>query len=232
VLSAVGALVTGVVMVVFAMTKFAQGAWFIVLLIPALVYCFFQIHYHYKRVARMLSASDKKVKHITGPVQSLIFIEDVHAGTLRMIDYAKSAGSPWKAIHIATNPDKAELVKAKWQDRVGDTGELVIIPSPYRELIGPIREYVEDALSVSSYGFINVILGHLATEAFWEQALHQNSAFIFNLALQGLERVTVTTVPYQIHHLHQNGNGHKVPETEPQKQDETAVENLPGAESK
>ncbi len=213
VLSAVGAFVTGIVMVVFAVTKFAQGAWFIVLLIPCLVYGFFQIHYHYRNVAGRLSAADKKIRHITGPVQSLLFIEDVHAGTLRMIDYAIAACCPWKAIHIATNPAKAELVEKKWQERVGSAGELVTIQSPYRELIGPIRECVEEELAKDKNLFINVILGHLATDTAWEQVLHQNSALIFNLALQGLERVAVTTVPYQIRHLHQNGNGHKTQET-------------------
>ncbi len=215
VLSAVGAFVTGIVMIVFAVTKFAQGAWFIVLLIPCLVYGFFQIHYHYRNVARLLSASDKKVKHIIGPVESLLFIEDVHAGTLRMIDYAKAACCPWKAVHIATNPEKAELIRKKWEQRVDNAGELIIIPSPYRELIRPIRECVEEELEKQPVGFINVILGHLATDTAWEQALHQNSAFIFNLALQGLERVAVTNVPYQIPHLHHDGNGHKEGEPSP-----------------
>jgi hypothetical protein len=50
-------------------------------------------------------------------------------------------------------------------------------------------------------------MGHLVMETLWEQALHQNSAVIFNLALANLERVVVTTVPFQIHHLKDNGNG-------------------------
>src|SRR5258707_160686 len=142
VLSAVGAVVTGVVTIVFAMTKFTQGAWFIVILIPLLVFGFYRIHEHYRSVAQLLSASDKKVRHITGPVQSLVFIEDVHAGTLRMIDYAISACCPWKAMHIAINPEKARIVRKKWDERVGDDAKLQIFSSPYRELIRPIRECV------------------------------------------------------------------------------------------
>ena len=83
--------------------------------------------------------------------------------------------------------------------------------SPYRQLTEPIRQYIEQELEQTPDGFINVIMGHLATDTLWEQTLHQNSAIIFNLALQGLERVTVSNVPYQIHHLHHpngNGNGH------------------------
>jgi hypothetical protein len=49
-------------------------------------------------------------------------------------------------------------------------------------------------------------MGHLAMDTVWEQGLHQNSAVIFNLALQNIERVVVTTVPYQIHHLHYHGD--------------------------
>ncbi|HEX2618905.1 MAG TPA: hypothetical protein VHL11_02130, partial [Phototrophicaceae bacterium] len=47
--------------------------------------------------------------------------------------------------------------------------------------------------------FVHVIMGHLVMDTFWEQALHQNSAYIFNLGLNHMEQVVVTTVPYQIH---------------------------------
>lgn len=201
-LSGGGALVTGIVMVVFAVTKFTAGAWFIILLIPVLVFIFFQIHYHYKDVATYLSLSNpKQIKHNVGPVISLLLVEDVHAGTLRMVDYAKSAGIPWKAIHVAIRPEKTEEVIQKWKERVGE-GELVIIPSPFRHLIEPIREYVKSELAQQPQGYVNIVMGHLAMDTVWEQGLHQNSAVIFSLGLQNLERVAVTTIPYQIHHLH------------------------------
>jgi amino acid transporter len=203
-LSGFGALVTGVVMIVFAVTKFTQGAWFIVLLIPCLVVFFFRIHYHYRDVANLLSLSGKKPKRMTGPVRSLLLVEDVHAGTLRMVDYAKSLGVPWKAIHIEINPDKTPAILQKWAERVGE-GELEIVPSPFRQMAEPIREYVQQELEKHPKGYLNVIMGHLAMDTFWEQALHQNSILIFNLALQGLQRVAVINVPYQIHHLEFNG---------------------------
>lgn len=206
VISAVGAFVTGVVMMVFAVSKFSQGAWFIIVLIPLLVFAFFRIHYHYKDVAKELSASGKRYKTQRGTVLNLLFIEDVHAGTLRMVDYARSMGVPWQAVHVAIKPDKVEAIKRKWHERADPEGpegdHLVIIESPYRRLVEPIREYVEDQLEKQPDGFINVMVGHLAMDSLWEQALHQNSALIFNLALQGLERVVFTTIPYQIHHLH------------------------------
>lgn len=208
-LSGFGALVTGVVLIVFAVTKFTSGAWFIVVLIPILVFCFFQIHYHYKKVAALLSGVGKRPKQFSGPVSSLILVDDVHAGTLRLVNYAEALGVPWKALHIEINPAKSAIVRKKWQERVVDVlgeRELVIVELPYRQLISPIRQYVEEELAKNPNSFINIIMGHLAMETPWEQVLHQNSALIFNLALQQFERVAVINVPYQIHNLHhQNG---------------------------
>lgn len=215
VLSGLGALVTGIVMMVFAVTKFSTGAWFIIVLIPTLVFAFFRIHYHYRDVAQLLSTSkirlNRKHRHL---VSSILLVDDVHAGTLRLVDYAKSLGVRWRAIHIAINPSKTDAVRKKWEERCGE-GELQIIESPYRLLIDPIRDEVEKELAEIPDGYVNVIMGHLVMDTLWEQALHQNSAYIFNLGLQDLDRVVVTTVPYQIHLLraHEdeevegNGNG-------------------------
>lgn len=218
IISGLGAIATGIVMLVFAVTKFTGGAWFIVILIPSLVFVFFRIHHHYKEVARRLSAAGMKLnraeKHV---VSTLVLIDDIHAGTLRLIDYAKSLGVPWKAIHVAINPAKAEKVRQKWVERCAEPeAKLLILESPYRQLIPPIREEVERELEKNQNGYVNIIMGHLAMDSWWEQILHQNNAYIFNLALQSLDGVVVTTVPYQIHHLDRdgengngNGNGHR-----------------------
>jgi len=56
-----------------------------------------------------------------------------------------------------------------------------------------------------------VLMGHLAMETFWEQALHQNSALIFNVALSRMDNVVVTIVPYQIHHEHSDADAVPAP---------------------
>ncbi len=197
-ISALGALCTGMVMVIFAVTKFASGAWFVVLLIPTLVFIFFRIHYHYRDVARLLSLEGVPVDVEKRSIQTLILVDDVHAETVRLVNFAKSLDHPWHAVHIAVNPNKVDLIREKWHKRIGE-GELVIIPSPYRLLAEPLRQYIEELQARTPGSFVHVIMGHLAMDTFWEQALHQNSAVIFNLALSRMERVVVTSVPYQIH---------------------------------
>jgi amino acid transporter len=198
VVSGFGAFCTGVVMIVFAVTKFTTGAWFVLLLIPTLVLIFFRIHYHYRDVARALSLEGVPVDVEKRPVQTVILIDDVHAETVRLVNFAKSLDHPWHAVHIGTNPDRVELVKAKWQKRIGE-GELVIIPSPFRLLAAPLRQYIEELQEKYPGSFIHIIMGHLAMDTYWEQALHQNSAVMFNLALSRMENVVVTSVPYQVH---------------------------------
>ncbi len=212
IVSAVGAVCTFVVLVIFAVTKFTSGAWFVVVLIPTLVYIFFRIHYHYKNVAHRLSLQGAKPELNKRQVRTVILVDDVHAETVRMVDFANSLNHPWEAIHIAINPEKAEIVQQKWKERIGE-GELIIIPSPYRLLAEPIQEHIK-ALQQNNPGcFVHVIMGHLVMDNFLEQALHQNTSFIFNIALSGMERVVVTSVPYQIHHTH-GENHHEEEELE------------------
>lgn len=208
IISGTGAVITAMVMIIFAVTKFAQGAWFVILLIPSLVFIFFRIHYHYKDVARALSLEGRPVDVEPRPVQTIILVDDVHAETARLVNFAKSLQRPWHAVHVALNPDKVELVKEKWNTRIKE-GELVIIPSPYRLLADPIREYIEKLQAEQPGSFVHIIMGHLAMDTYWEQMLHQNTAVVFNLALRTMDNVAVTNVPYQIHRG-QNGerNGH------------------------
>lgn len=198
VISAVGAVCTFIVLMIFAITKFTSGAWFVVILIPTLVFIFFRIHYHYKAVAHSLSLQGTRPELHKRPVRTVILVDDVHAETVRMVDFAKSLDHPWQAIHVGVNPEKAKIVQQKWDERIGE-GELIIVPSPYRLLAEPIQEHIKTIQRNTPGCFVHVIMGHLAMDSFWEQALHQNSAFIFNLALSRMERVAVTSVPYQIH---------------------------------
>jgi hypothetical protein len=197
VISTIGAICTFIVMIVFAVTKFTSGAWFIVILIPSPVMLFTRIHNHYRDVAKVLSRENAApIKQSS--VQTIILVDNVHAETFRLVNFAKSLGNPWKAVHVGTNPVRVETTVRKWNTRIGE-GELVVLDSPYRQLIEPIHDYIESLQKASPGCFVHVIMGHLVMDSFWEQALHQNSAFIFNLGLSHMENVVVTTVPYQIH---------------------------------
>jgi len=199
--SAVGAVCTFVVMLIFAITKFTSGAWFILLLIPTLVFIFFRIHHHYKDVSHVLSMTNSHEIVETNRVITVLLVDGVHMGTLQMVNFAKSMGNPWHAVHVGVNQERTAATQARWQKFIGE-GELVTIPSPYRHLVAPIREYIISLLQDNPDAIIHVVMGHLSMDTLLTQALHQNSSLILNMGLNGLERVVVTIVPVQIH---QNG---------------------------
>ncbi|MFN8500116.1 MAG: APC family permease [Anaerolineae bacterium] len=209
-LNAVGAVVTFIVVIVFLVTKFAQGAWITAILIPSIIWVFFRIHRHYQEVRRVMSTAGQHVAYAPRPIQAIVLVSDVHRETLRLVEFANSLGIPWKGVHVAIQEEKVESIRQKWAERV-NVAELDIVQSPYRSLSRPIREYVLNLLKETPNGYVQVILGQLQTGNPWSQVLHQNAHFIEQLALQDLDRVVTTVLPIQLYSLlaeEDGGDGH------------------------
>jgi len=199
-INAVGAVMAFIVMIVFAVTKFAQGAWITVILIPTLVLIFFRIHHHYKGVALALSLSDRKLRPHRHDMLTIVMVDDVHVGTVQMVDFAMSEGNPWMAVHFDDNPIKTAKIKSKWNERMSDSGhDLTLVPCPYRNLSETAVEFVQSKLAQHPDRFVHVVMGQLVMDTWGAQALHANTNVSFYLALQSMERVAITNVTYQIH---------------------------------
>ena len=199
-----GGTASGVVMMIFAITKFSSGAWVTVLLIPAMVFVFFRIHGHYGRVSQFLSLPWKKADVAAyGEVKTIIMIDDVHTGTLRMVRFAKTLGNPWTALHVNFDEARAEAVQKKWNEQIGE-GELVLIHSPFRLLQEPIIEHIQEERKKLQNGVVHVVTGQLVVRGALGSMLHSKNARGLYDEIQKLERVIVTAVPY---HLERRNNG-------------------------
>ncbi len=212
-LNAFGAAVTAVVVVVFLVSKFTQGAWIVAIVIPAMVWVFYRIHSHYRHVAQMMSTEGQHIATIKRPVHTVVLVGDVHRETMQLMQFVYSLGTPWTAVHVAVNPERVPLVKKKWDERVG-LGELVIVPSPFRSLSRPIRKYLQGVVEEYPEGFVQVVLGQLQTGNALTQILHQNSHFIEQLAIQDLDRVVTTVVPIQLYELEKASHADSRPDDE------------------
>ena len=200
IINAVGGIMSFIVMCVFAVTKFTEGAWITVILIPTLVFIFFRIHVHYKSVAQTLSLSGRPVHPERRPIKTIALIDDIHAGTVQLIEFVMSMGGDYEAVHLDNDSAKTERILAKWNERMGDTShELKIIPAPYRDLTEPVVNYVQNILDGSENGFVHVVLAQIIMDSWAEQALHSNTSIAFKLALQHMDRVVVTDVSYPLH---------------------------------
>jgi len=125
-------------------------------------------------------------------------VDDVHRGTVRVVDFAKSLGREWTPVHVDYDDRKTEAVQQKWRERIGE-GELTILRSPYRRLAKPIMDYIQAELAKSPDGFVHVIMGQLVMDTPWARALHSNNSLGIMSELQAMDRVIVTDVPYQLH---------------------------------
>jgi len=197
-INAVGALVSGIVTIIFATTKFSSGAWVTVILIPGLVYIFYKIHDHYRRVEKFLTLPWKKAEVLGNPnMKTIILIDDVNYGTLRMVQFAKSIGHPWMGLHVNFDNARAAQVKKKWDDMIGE-GEIKLISSPFRFLLEPVIKFITRERDKLPNGMIHVITGQLVVDGVFPPLLHSKNARGLLEELQKVERVIVTPVPFHL----------------------------------
>jgi amino acid transporter len=193
-ISAIGAVVTGIVMVTIAATKFAHGAWIVVVLIPTLVAAFFVVRRHYEDVAQQLSLDE--VDRMP-PVQNtvVVLVGDLHRGVLRAIQYAQSLSATAKAVYIEIDPERTRRLEERWT-RWGMGLPLVVLHSPYRSLLGPLVEYIDRLQAREPEQIVTVILPEFVPARWWQQILHNQTALLIKGALLFRRNVVVTDVPY------------------------------------
>jgi amino acid transporter len=194
-----GAICTAIVTLVFAITKFSEGAWIVLILTPLLVMMFFTIHRHYKDLAIRLSL-DKFSGLPARQARHRVFlpVSGIHQGTLEALRYAKLLSDDVTAVHISMDPEETEKVQKKWKVW-GEGTRMVILDSPYRLLIEPLLEYLEDVIeNRQANETITIVVPQFIPSQRWHSALHMHTAEVLRQELLSKQGVVVTDVPYQV----------------------------------
>lgn len=150
-LNLVGATITSLVLVILVSTKFFEGAWLVVLIIPLLMTMFYSIDRHYKGVSTALSTEGLTGKDLTEVADVVVVpIADVHRGSLRALTYAKRFSSDVRALCIATSPEMEDRLHRRWKrfDRITEGVILILVPYDYRDVLTPVVEYIEQVNNV------------------------------------------------------------------------------------
>lgn len=193
-----GAVCTAIVMTVFAVTKFHDGAWVVLVLLPVLVAGFLAIHIHYRNLARHLSLEDYGEPPRILRQRVIIPVSGVHRGTLAALHYARSLSDDVTAVHVSMDPDEAERLRRKW-DTWGEGVRLVILESPYRLLLEPLLEYVEGISAQRQPNeIITIVVPRFVPRRFWSNALHTQAHFMLRQVLKYRPGIVITDVPYQV----------------------------------
>ena len=193
----IGAVVTGIVLLTLAVTKFIEGAWIVVVIIPLLVGVFLAVHWHYEEVAVELSLDG-----LEGPPEFqhtvLVLIGDVHRGVVRAVQYARTLAAPAahvRAVYVEANPAGTAKLEEKW-GKWGLGVPLVVLASPYRSLLRPLLDYIDQIQSRGDDQMVTIVLPEFLPRRWWQHVLHNQTALVIKGALLFRKNTVVTDVPY------------------------------------
>lgn len=198
IINGLGALCTVVVMFVFAITKFRDGAWVVLILIPLIVLLFVRIHHHYRDLARRLSLERFNAPSRPGRHRVILPISGVHRGTLAALRYARSLSKDVTAVHVSIDPEATEALRRKWEIW-GEGVRLVIQDSPYRLLLEPLLDYIDEVDAQRQPNeTITVVVPQFVPEHRWQKFLHTQAADVFRAAFLKRPGIVITDVPYLV----------------------------------
>jgi len=194
-INALGATLSIITLIIVAVTKFALGAWMVILLIPIFVSIFLYIHQHYSHVREQLRIVEgqpfpTKIEHLV-----VVPIDDINYASLRAIAFARTIARDAVILHISTDPERAEKVKAKVQKYAPDM-KLVIVESPLRAFVRPLLAYVDAVHSQYPTAFVTIVLPEFITARWWDGFLHNRTAARLRSAFERHPNVAVVLVPY------------------------------------
>ena len=197
VVNGIGALATATATGIIASTKFIHGAWIVIILMPVLMMMFRAIHSHYVTVTKEIALT--RDTRPPRPRRNLVMIPigAVNKAVIRAVDYARSRGGDVRAVLVDVSPEETALVEIKWA-QWGCGVPLVVIPSPYRSVLGSLLDYIEEHLEKDPECWITVVLPEILPAHWWQNVLHGQRALLLKGALLFKDRVVVTDVPYHM----------------------------------
>ncbi len=198
VINGVGAVLTAIVTLVFAITKFIDGAWMVVTIIPIMVVTSSYIHRHYRGVAQQLSLENFGEPSRITRNRVILPISGVNRASLAALRYARSISNDVTAVHVMIDPAEAKKVQEKW-DIYGDGVRLVIIESSFRLFLEPLLEYIEDIEKHRCPNeVITIVVPQFVPRMWYNGILHNQTALGLRLALLFKKDIIVSDVPYLI----------------------------------
>jgi amino acid transporter len=191
-----GTIVTGVVLVIVATTKAFEGAWVVIVMIPAIVLLFEITRRHYDQVAAELSLRDW-TPTAPGHHTALVPVGGLQRAVVRALQYARSLSTDVRAVYVDIDPAATQAIQQQWSEW-GQGVPLVVLASPYRSLMEPLLEYIEQVQADSAAGYVTVILPEFVPRRLWHHLLHNQHALLIKGALLFKPSVVVTSVPFHL----------------------------------
>ncbi|MBK9123268.1 MAG: APC family permease [Chloroflexi bacterium] len=209
-MNAFGAVCTFVVGIILMVTKFAEGAWLVMVAIPLLIAMFLKIHSHYGEVAHSLSLdglspTPPRVRNLLrNHAPMIVLMNSLNRSSLQALEYALQISDNVRALAIAVEPAQIEVLRKKWTQWNLDEVPLDIIESPFRQISVPLVQYLHERDTADPERLPTiVVIPQFVVSKWWENLLHNGTTSVIRAALytDQIERGhgrPVVFVPYRI----------------------------------
>jgi amino acid transporter len=198
-INGLGAMTTAVVTLVIAFSKFVEGAWLVILLIPLLIGFFYAIHVHYKRLEGARRAETPLLPEEV-VIRAVVPVADLGVPARQALAFARAVARDDEhvvAVHVTDDVASAEQLRRQWEEWEPGV-QLILIESPFRSLAGPLLAYLDAVKEQNPHDTLTVILPEYVPSSWWEHLLHNQTALRLKAALLFHPGVVVASVP---HHM-------------------------------
>ncbi len=195
--SVIGAIATGIVMIVVIVSKFLIGAWIIVVIVPIIVVAFKGVSRHYQSVAKQLRITPEPESPVLQH-SVVVLVGGLQRSTLNALRYARSVHADHTlALSVAIDENHADKIRADW-DRYGITVPLEILESPYRDLTTIVINHLDELDRRWGHDYVTVVIPEFVTPHWWQGVLHNQSALALKLRLLARRDTVVVSVPFHL----------------------------------
>ena len=203
-----GAVATGVALVVILVAKFAEGAWMTVALVPAILAVFAGVKRHYGRVLRQIAYLRPLDLSALEPPIVVVPVESWSRLTEKALRFGMAMSPDVRAVHVAIDEDRKQALREQWQQYVEEPArrqglpvpQLVVVESPYRRLFLPLIDLVERLQAEHPSRQIAIIISELVQRHWYEVFLHNHSAEVLKarLLFEDNERIALINLPWHL----------------------------------
>lgn len=202
-INGLGALVTGVAVIIIGATKFVHGAWVVIVIIPILVNIMLKIRHHYTAVAKQLKIESKELSSVDFEKdiyrnRVIVPIASVNKASIRALRYAKTISDSIAAFNIVMDDEEKEKIEKKWALLNTDI-PLIIRSSPYRKVVSPLLEFIQsEEYDLKKGDIITVVIPQFSVKDWWHKLLHNHTSIFISTELLKHKHIVIATIPLRL----------------------------------